>query len=153
MKTHVLLGVIIVTLVSAPAFSQAAAESALTHSMSTTSTINAASVLNRSTKQATGQLQDRLSKSVRLGPQHNDQVSQKNQVAGQQVPAQTVPKPSGANSTGKFAFCIQRSGTTCTPVARPAGSESAPSNPRGKDLSGKPTQDKYKSADTVSVPK
>jgi hypothetical protein len=153
MKTRVLLGVIILTLGSVPAFSQAAAESALTHAVSTTSTINAGSILNRGTKQATGQLQDRLSTSVRPGLQHNDQRLQKNQVPGQQVPAQTVPKPSGPNSAGKFAFCIQRSGTTCSPVARPAGPESAPSNPRGKDLSGKPTQDKYKSADTVSVPK
>lgn len=148
MKTHVLLGVIIVTLVSAPAFSQAAAESALTHSMSTTSTINAASVLNRSTKQATGQLQDRLSKSVRLGPQHNDQVLHKNQ-----VPIQTAAKPGVPSNLGKFAICIQGSASTCSPGAKEARPESGQSNPRGKGLSGKPGQDKYKAEVTISFPK
>jgi hypothetical protein len=153
MKTQILLGVIILTSVSVPAFSQAAAESALTHAMSTTSTINAGSILNRGTKQAAGQLQDRLSTSVRPGLQHNDQRLQRNQVPGEQVPGQNVPKPSGPSNAGKLAFCIQGSASTCSPGAMQVSPESAQSNPRGKELSRKPTQDKYKSAVTVSFPK
>jgi hypothetical protein len=148
MKTHVLLGVIIVTLVSAPAFSQAAAESALTHSMSTTSTINAASVLNRSTKQATGQLQDRLSRSVQLGPQHNDQVLQKNQ-----VPGRTAVKPGVPSHPGKFAICVQGSATTCSPGTKESSPESPQSSSPAKSLPGKPAQDKYKAEVTISFPK
>jgi hypothetical protein len=147
MKTHLLLGVVIVTLVSAPAFSQAAAESALTHSMSTTSTINAASILNRSTKQATGQLQDRLSKSVRLGPQRNDQALKKNQ-----VPGQTAPKPGVPGHPGKFAICVQGSASSCSPGTKEASPESAQSNSAAKSP-GKPAQDKYKAEVTISFPK
>jgi TolA-binding protein len=164
MKRRVLLGMTITLALAAlpvTASAQAAAESALTNAHSASSTVGAASALNRALKQSgnqlAGRIQEQTSKSRQSGVRLNEQKPElQSQAGGGRVRADSVP--------GNVVTSIQGAEVNCAPsrlkTQPPAGTEVEPrqTDCRSKDPSPNPgSQDKsknnYKSVITLSFPK
>jgi hypothetical protein len=172
---RVLLGIaLIAVLTPLPAFTQAAAESALINSLSSSSTIKAGSALNHALNQGSAQLgariQERTSGPMRIGvqpttpwPQRRNPVTQ-SQVRQSQV-RQTQTKGNLSLSLGSTpragTIFIHGGEVACAPASTIGASSPAKTNSGSAttDCHGKGTtsnsgnQDQYRSFVTLSPPK
>lgn len=155
MRKHVLLrmtATVALGTIPATAFAQAAAESALVHAFSSTMTVGASTALQRSTNQAVGNIQGRMTNSVRSGVQPTTP----------KLRTRTQASAAAFRAAAPLSITVRGSDSVCAPAtgaATPQGtSVTQPShtNCSGKDSSlkaGGVDKDKYKSVITVTFPK
>jgi hypothetical protein len=160
---QVLLGIsAIVAFTPLTAFAQAAAESALTNALSSSSTIKAGSALNHALNQGGAQLgariQERTSGPLHLGVQ---QSTPRSQLRNQARRSQAAGNLRVGSTPGTGAIFIQGGQVACSPsasVSQPSIARTTP-GPATTDCRGKAlapnsgNQDKYKSFVTLPPPR
>src|SRR6266849_6487240 len=164
MQRRVLLGMTMTLALAAlpvTASAQAAAESALTNAHSASSTVGAASALNRALKQSgkqlAGRIQEQTSKSRQGGVRLNEQKPElQSQASGGRVRADSVPGNVVTSIQGDDVNCVPGKLETQTPAG--ADVESRQTDCRSKDPSPKTglqnkSKNNYKSVITLSFPK
>ena len=155
---RVLLGMSIALAVSLPAgaLPQAAAESALTNAISSSATVNGASVLNHSLNKATERLAGRI-QEPKAKPDPVQLQRRKPEVRSHI--GGNAPKGSGASVTPNSIIAIQGAEVTCpkinspTPKSKPKAEPTATNCPNGDIFVGPEVQGKYPSAINLSFPK
>ena len=167
---RVLLGIALIAVLTAlPAFTQAAAESALINSLSSSSTIKAGSALNHALNQGSAQLgariQERTSGPMRIGVQPTTPWPQRRNPVGQSQVRQTQTKGNLSLSSGSTpragTIFIHGGEVACAPASTIGASSPAKTNSgsattdcRGKGTtSNSGNQDQYRSFVTLSPPK
>ena len=162
MSSRILLGmtfILVLVVLRASAFGQAAAESVLLNSGSAATTVKAGSALNSALNQGSKQLAGRVQRQVvPPAPGKMSQVGARqvstSPVKGTVVRADTTPAQ-GAMITsiqGAVTSCAPTHETPSTPGSKTAA-ESAQTNCSGQDSASKPAPQKYKSVITLSFPK
>jgi hypothetical protein len=142
---------------------QAAAESALTHALSSSSTVKAGSALNHALNQSTTQLgiriQERTSNPVRLGAPQQVQVLPRTAMKST-ITRSTPPALDGISVKGGEPACASVSPRNPASPANPSPAKSGPGMPpatvdchENKSAPNSGTGDKYKSFVSLPFPK
>lgn len=179
MNPRALLGSVITIALVLPVTShaQGAAESALTHALSSSTTVNAGSALNHAINQSTTQLgiriQERTASPVRVGAPQQLQGAQRTAIKSATtgnasratVRSGSSPAPGGISVQGGETVCTSGSPPNPASLANPAPATTVPARsspgtaPASVDCHGNNsvrdsgTGDKYKSFVTLPFPK
>ena len=165
MVSRALLGSIATLVLAFPvtARAQAAAESALTKALSSSTTLKGGSAFNRALSQSSSRLgariQDRTSTAVQVGTRQPGAPK----TEWLRNPNRSLPAMAAAatSSPARSGISIRGGQTSCTSVSPGAQASPVPSNPgtmsadcrEKKSDPGDATADKYKSFVTLSFPK
>jgi hypothetical protein len=161
---RVLLGSIVSVALAFPvaAFAQAAAESALTNALSSSSTIKAGSALNhaldQSSKRLGARIQERTSSPAQVGVQRTTSKAESKNTAtvsqaGGNVHAGSTPVMGAISLQGGESVCAAANPSDQVPAKTNTGTASIDCHgPKSAPKSGT-TEDKYKSFVVLSFPK
>jgi hypothetical protein len=161
MGRRVFLGMSIALAVSLPAgaLPQAAAESALTNAISSSATVNGASVLNHALNKASDRLAGRIQERTSKSPQDLVQPQGRKLERKSHIGGGSPPTSSAVPGTATASIVIKGAEVTCaqnnspTPEGKPTTEATTANCPRKDTLIKPGLQGKYPSAIQLSFPK